>query len=86
MNVTARLYGISVPLQIDIGDDGAIRSVSAPNAQPTYQRMVDAVWRQATDGKSLVDMLHRNIEMGDLLRFLLDVEEQQRAAKKREAA
>ena len=87
MNITARLYGISVPLEIDIGDDGSIRSVSAPRAKETYQRLVETVWRQAAGGKTLVDMLHRNAEIGDLLRLLMDIEEQQRkAAREQEAA
>ncbi len=86
MNITARLYGISVPLEIDIAEDGSIRNVAAPRARETYQRLVDTVWRQAAAGKSLVEMLHRNAEIGDLLRLLLDVEAEQRAVKKREAA
>jgi hypothetical protein len=75
VNITANLYGISVPLVIDIGGDGIIRNVSAPNAQPKYQRMVEVVCRNMADGKSLIEMLHRNAEMGDLLRLLLNIEE-----------
>ena len=82
MNITARLYGVSVPLEIDIAGDGAIRSVSAPRAKETYQRIVETVWRQAAAGKPLIEMLHRNAEIGDLLRLLLDIEEQQRKARK----
>ena len=80
MNVSARLYGITVPLEIAV-DGGRVVGVSAPRAKETYQRVVDSVGKQIAGGKTLLELLHRNAEIGDLLRALLDVEEAQRGEK-----